>query len=134
MDVRYFSAAIVQNMSRYTRFIYIYFFVFHFYFRIIFFFLIVRSSITIHIYIYIFLFSIIGSFRIGSSLSFIDYYYQFIVVIFLNFVHQDFQREREEKEERERAREIHRVRYEFGRIVYSMFIIIIISSSSSIIP
>lgn len=71
--------------------------------------------------------------RIGSSLSFVDYYYQFIVVIFLNFVHQDFQREREEKEERERAREIHRVRYEFGRIVYSMFIIIIISSSS-IIP
>lgn len=73
--------------------------------------------------------------------SFLFYHYLSLLSIyclfFLNFVHEDFQREREEKEERERAREIHRIRYEFrtsfGRIVYSMFIIIS-SSSISIIP
>lgn len=74
--------------------------------------------------------------------SFLFYHYLSLLSIyclfFLNFVHEDFQREREEKEERERAREIHRIRYEFrtsfGRIVYSMFIIISSSSSISIIP
>lgn len=58
--------------------------------------------------------------------SFLFYHYLSLLSIyclfFLNFVHEDFQREREEKEERERAREIHRIRYEFRTSLDELFI------------